>query len=1132
MSKAGTLETLARHIGLALEPLQDELAPDKVTQFFAELGLEFPPQLLQPGFVGALNGSSSTSAGLPDLIAKLSTGIDADDEAAILQAGAQLIGQISAALSSLTQIGSELSAIAGTIPGMNPAEVTSFANALPAKILGYSFISYVEKIEPGVIGTANLGGILDYVPHDGVAGDPTHPAYVERQLQLSRLGGLLANPMGLFGTLYQWGQPGFDGTQLIPRLNASLNLLGLSSRVQGASLDTFLFSLQPAPPGLSATLRSPVPTGFDILIPLSAMWSGRVQVHGAFTPGVQATITPPAAVAFKPPSGRLDGQLAVDLVARAPDPAHPLVLAGQTGGSVLQTTGIDLGTGLSLAWDAGSGSATAEPAFHLDVTRGQAVIDLSSGDGFIAGLVGGGNLSANLDFKLHWSPRTGASVEGSSAIEIAIPTHITIGPIDLQRLYLKLGLAADGSLPAELSAAFQASLGPLQASVDRIGVIATTTFPDHGGNLGPANLAFAFKPPSGVGLSVDAGIVKGGGFLYIDTDRGEYAGALELMFADFLSLHAIGLITTKMPDGSSGFSLLIIITADFGPGIQLGFGFTLLAVGGLLGLNRAVLLQPLMEGVRTGAVDSIMFPQDVVANAPRIISDLRAIFPPQQGTFLIGPMAKLGWGEPTLISLSLGVIIEIPGDIAILGVLKLALPTEDEALVLIQVNFAGAIEFDKDRLYFFASLFDSRVLFITIDGEMGVLFGFGQGANFVVSVGGFHPQYNPPPLPFPTPRRIQVDIINESYARIRCDGYFAVTSDTAQFGSRAEFFFGFDALNVSGHASFDALLQFSPFHFIVDISTSFSVDVFGVGVYGVDIDVSLEGPARWHAHGTASISFLFFSIGIGIDVSWGDSRDTTLPPIAVMPILAGELGKQSNWRAVLPTSANLLVSLRHLDPAEAELVLHPVGTLQISQRAIPLDLTLDKVGNQKPSDANRFSLAVASAALAKIRNLQEPFAPAQFKNYDDAAKLSLQAYSPQDSGIELSAAGANLASATAITRVVRYDLTVIDTKFRQYLRRFFTLPSGLFFHFLKGASVTRCVFSQHRENLVQPFAEKVTVGPETFAVAHQSNNSVYHPAATSFTSQASAQDYLERTVAADPTLAGTLHVLPAFEVAA
>ena len=58
-----------------------------------------------------------------------------------------------------------------------------------------------------------------------------------------------------------------------------------------------------------------------------------------------------------------------------------------------------------------------------------------------------------------------------------------------------------------------------------------------------------------------------------------------------------------------------------------------------------------MEGVRTGAIERVMFPQDVVANAPRIISDLRTFFPPQQGTFLIGPMAKLGWGTPTLVSL-------------------------------------------------------------------------------------------------------------------------------------------------------------------------------------------------------------------------------------------------------------------------------------------------------------------------------------------------------------------------------------------------------------------------------------------------------------------------------------------------
>src|SRR6185436_18139749 len=111
-----------------------------------------------------------------------------------------------------------------------------------------------------------------------------------------------------------------------------------------------------------------------------------------------------------------------------------------------------------------------------------------------------------------------------------------------------------------------------------------------------------------------------------------------------------------------------------------------------------------------------MFPTDVVANAPRIISDLKAVFPPEEGTFLVGPMAKFGWGTPTLISLSLGIILEIPpGNIAILGVLKVALPDEDTALIQIQVSFVGILDFEKKLLSFDASLFDSRVLFMTLE---------------------------------------------------------------------------------------------------------------------------------------------------------------------------------------------------------------------------------------------------------------------------------------------------------------------------------------------------------------------------------------------------------------------------------
>jgi hypothetical protein len=250
-----------------------------------------------------------------------------------------------------------------------------------------------------------------------------------------------------------------------------------------------------------------------------------------------------------------------------------------------------------------------------------------------------------------------------------------------------------------------------------------------------------------------------------------------------------------------------------------------------------------------------------------------------------------------------------------------------------------------------------------------------------------------------------------------------------------------------------------------------------------------------------------------------------------MPVIAGELAKRVNWRAQLPSGSGLRVSLRQLAPDEAAMVLHPVGTLQVSQRAVPLDLTLDKLGSQRPSDANRFTLAVTSAGLAKTRDLEEPFAPAQFKDADDAAKLSEPAYSPQHSGIELAPAGQGYDSATALTRIVRYQQTIVDTRLQPPVRvRFFPYGLALFERWMAGASVAHNVLSAAHTKLMRPYEGAVAVQPERFVVAHVADNTPAH--AETFTSRVAARDFVAATVAGQPALAGTLHVLPSFELAA
>jgi hypothetical protein len=1142
-----TLAQLATEVANALAPLTAALAePENFGTLAAELGwtLDDIPTPI-----------SAVGTALSDLATLLESGIDASSA--------------SSAVGAIRAVVQAVQAIANQPSSAFPATVdpVAFAAEFPTQLVDFLIVDYLMSQHPPWGQVLHLLGVIRL---EDVAAAGSRPAFTRRAIAWSDLGRVLSDPTAVFTDAWEWGGASFDQAGFYNAVLDLLERIGLD--VRSEPLDPAMRdALSGGSPGPDAihdwVLRAPivgdarggsevelgaglfmvpghgaVQPGFAVLPYASGSTAISLNLTDTLTfavdagfdlaGGVGLVVTPGAVpqlligLIAASGVGSTSTHLALSLTSTA---SSPMLLLGSSDGSHLQIGGASLTGGARL-----TSNNRVDVYGELALQGGQLVIKPGDGeaDSFIASLLPDGGITAGVNLGVGVSSSQGLYLTGSSGLEIQLPVHVTLGPIDVTSATITIA-PAGGAVPISLGASFSGSLGPLSASVENLGLTLTVTFPPSGGNLGPLDLALGFKPPTGIGLSIDAGVVTGGGFLSIDAARGEYAGALQLELFDTIGVSAIGIIDTKNPDGTPGFSLLVILTADFGPGIQLGFGFTLNAVGGLLGLNRTMAFQPMMDGVRSGAISDIMFPQDVIANAPRIISDLRALFPPQQGTFLIGPMAKLGWGEPTLVSVSLGVIIEIPpGDIAILGDLELVLPDQDAAILKLQVNFAGALEFSKSRLYFFASLYDSHLLFITIQGEMGLLIAWGDDANFVVTVGGFHPQFNPPPLPFPSPERVQLDLINESFARIRAMSYFAVTSNTAQFGTNAEFFFGFSALNVQGHSSFDALLQFSPFHFSVSFSTSFSVTVFGVGVWGLGIDLTLEGTNPWHAHGTGSISLLFFSISVPIDVTWGDDADTSLPSVAVLPILTAELAKRSNWQAQLPAGSRLLVALRDLDPAVDALVLHPVGTLQVSQRAVPLDVTLDRVGSQKPSDANKFALSVTSPGLAKDRDLTEPFAPAQFKDGSDADKLSEQAYVPLDSGVELAAAGAGAGTGEALTRNVRYDMTVIDAALEPVRTRFQPYPAGLFQHWLGGTAAARSPLSLRTEQLTHPGDGTVTVSGEHFAVAHQADNTLFATDAGSFTSQWAAQEYLDRAVAADPGLHGSIHVLPHVEVAA
>jgi hypothetical protein len=784
--------------------------------------------------------------------------------------------------------------------------------------------------------------------------------------------------------------------------------------------------------------------------------------------------------------------------------AESITLLGITAGTGLFVRQISAGIIAGFDWH--GSEARGDVGVEAKLEDGKLRISADGADGFLADLLAGISLEADFDVGVSWTAGTGLRFTGSHSLSIQLPSHIDLGPIQLNALTLTLGIEGD-AFPVTLATNIVANLGPLTASVEQIGGTITLTFPGEGGNVGPVNIAGAFKPPVGAGLALDAGPVSGGGYLYFDYANGEYAGALELDLAGIVAVRAIGIIATRMPDGSDGFSLLIVITAEFGTGIQLGFGFTLLGVGGILGLNRGMSLPALAEGVRAGTLDSVMFPTDVVANAQRIISDLRAFFPIEQDTFVVGPLAKLGWGSPTLVSLSLGVVIEIPpGNIAILGVLEVVLPDEDAALLILKVSFIGAIEFDKSRAWFFASLFGSRILTFTLEGDMGVLVAWGDDPNLVVSVGGFHPIYQPPPLPFPVPRRIAFSILNQPWGRIRVEGYFAVTSNTAQFGAALDLFFGFSDFSLNGYLSLDALFQFSPFYMIVTITGRLSLSAAGLDLLSVRLRFTLEGPTPWRAHGSGSVSLLFFDISADFDETWGDSIDTRLEPIAALALLKSEFEKVTNWVAELPPGYSVASTLSE-DEGPEELVLHPLGTLRISQRAVPLGIDIDKVGNQDVSDARRFSIEPDNDLFDRLGESRDQFAAAQYLKLSDDERLSRKGYESQPSGVVLGASNGGSRIVRAVTRSLRYELSIIDNSHRPARSRFFGLPLRLFSLFLKGNAISQLPISQASKSKLNPFDEVVKVSAGAYAVVDPATN-IPAAGAQGFASEAEARAFI------------------------
>jgi hypothetical protein len=1009
----GTADRIAIEIGQSLSLLADRLGfPMDV--FHLLVDVEVPPELLTawlgldiadpegepaglPPAVRYLIDAASALAGLTpaDPYARGGSDTDTDiDVHAVLNA----IGAVTDALAAVADEIEQLAGAGGTVP----AEVAANLAELPIRMVEWLVVARLERTRPLTTRILHLLGVVERAVLPGV---PPQPLVVRKRLHLQRLSQLLEDPATTLMEVHGWGDPvePLDPVPFARLLGDLCRMFDLPILVDGITgeVRSLAFVARPT--------EGELPTAIELLLDLEdgialgdegldlgetdSGTSVFLRASGDFQFAAGLRLEPPFLVRPIDPAAALAGRLG--LVAHNPGSDGDVILFGEREGTRLVVAKWRLEAALDAAANlhhSGFGFLS-----EAEIDTGTLVIQLGDADAFLAAFLPA-DLTASFNLNLRWDS-SGLTIEGGAGGEIPLSLGVRIGPVTVDRVNLAVRVDPTG-IGIEARATGGISLGPLAVTMAGIGGAMRVIY--GGGDHGVLDFEPRFLAPSGLGLAIAAGPVTGGGFVDFFQEDRRYEGALQLQIGE-IGLQALGLVETRLPAGREGYSLLVVIRSDFPP-IALPFGFLLTAVGGLLGLNRRVDVDELRSRFASGAAGRILAPEDPIANAPALLAELGAVFPVTEGVFVVGPTLQLGW--TMIVRFDVGIFLELPGPskVVMLGSVRAVIENpEGKPLLNLRLDVIGVLDPAKRKLEFDAVLIDSQLLEVfELTGGAAFRLNWGPKPHVVMSVGGFHPRYDPAPLAFPSSlTRIAMTRGRRQDAfYLRFEGYFAITSNSLQLGASAEMILRASKFVAEGSFAFDVLIRFQPFSFELDVRASLRISYGKRTLAGVKVVGTLSGPGPIDFTGKISFEILF------VEISWRGSfqfGNPSAPPLRRIASVAEEffpeLGDPRNLVAVGGDDASVILQLG--ERAGQQPIVSPFGHLVWRQSKAPLELLLERFEGA-PVEQPALLRVTGDQVRDEDRQL-DWFAPGMFVDLSDAEKLNRAGFEELEAGVILAA---------------------------------------------------------------------------------------------------------------------------------
>lgn len=587
----------------------------------------------------------------------------------------------------------------------------------------------------------------------------------------------------------------------------------------------------------------------------------------------------------------------------------------------------------------------------------------------------------------------------SKSKSLMLPVRLSVPAVELRELALVMPETGGASGEVQLRATIAGKLGVFGVVTEGSGLI----FRAAGG-------AFTVepRPPDAIGARVELAVFKGGGYLRRNEDFTEFRGALDLRFASF-GITAYALIGTKPK-----FSLVVVISVTFRPKVELSFGFTLNGVGGLLALERAINTDELRKGIQDGTANLLLFPDDPIQAAPKILDKLAKVFPQRAGAFAVGPLFKLGWGsQAAFVVAKVGVLIGLPDPkIILLGALEVGVPSAEIDAKLRIVDLRAEIygEFAPEFLLVRVGLNRSRLAALPITGDLGILIRWAGVPNVALSVGGFHSRYAQIPCELSDLRRIELDLSpgGLDWIRITAKGFFALTANSLQFGGGVWLHAEIGPATGEAWFSVEALFVWTPrFYFTATLDAGLTAKVFKKTIVGVRLTGEVKGTTPWSIHATALIEIPVFPdvpFEIG-PIEWGEKDTSVAQTIRPRDVVTKALRSSAAWTAELPRNADMMVRL--VEDRGAGTVVHPLGVLNVRQEMVPLDTRIDRIG-QNPARPDKVSMAAVhgGTTTAAVSTVTAFLPPGHYLNLPGDQQVTIPDFNRYPVGIKYAAADA------------------------------------------------------------------------------------------------------------------------------